>query len=321
MFFDESNGNRKSNVIHFIVVYILFTVFVYNSLHFLSMIGRQATTHDDSSDGSDSDDSQDSDDQVKLQEQGHVNAIEGDSKRKKPFWGSKHIAYAKGFPFSASNEEIRNFFLNCGEIVALDEVKDDKGKWNGCVKVRFNCESDLGKALTLNTTVWYGSGSDGKRFINVQKLSKKTKKKNRKEAINTNPCKVVVGNLPRETTNSPIRELLSSCGVITSIRVHKDTDGVCRGFAHIEFKDEDSANSALLLDRKLKVNDAVITVRSPFSSTHKEVSSKRNNGKHARGDSGRGGRGGRGRAGRNDASSSSTGQQMNKKSGEKRKYE
>lgn len=76
---------------------------------------------------------------------------------------------------------------------------------------------------------------------------------------------------------------MDSCGIITSIKIAKDSEGLCRGFAHMEFKTSESRDTALLLDRKLRLNDELLTIRIPNSS--KIVKGKKNNKKSNNGKS------------------------------------
>lgn len=78
--------------------------------------------------------------------------------KKKPFWAPKHIAFMKGLPYSASPDEIKNFFADCGEVVSLTRQLGDDGRWNGCVFVKFSGREHLDTALSLDGTIWTGSG-------------------------------------------------------------------------------------------------------------------------------------------------------------------
>jgi len=57
---------------------------------------------------------------------------------------------------------------------------------------------------------------------------------------------VFVGNLNYDTDEETLRGVFESCGAIENIRFAKDRDGNPRGFAHVDFRDNDSASKALL---------------------------------------------------------------------------
>jgi RNA recognition motif-containing protein len=103
-------------------------------------------------------------------------------KKKKSFWAPKHIAYVKGFPYTATMEEIRDFFKDCGKITSIVEQLDERSKkWTGCLYVRFSQESDMNKAIALTRSIWQGTGGDGKRYLNITKHNTKheAKEKNK----------------------------------------------------------------------------------------------------------------------------------------------
>jgi RNA recognition motif-containing protein len=177
--------------------------------------------------------------------------------KKKPFWAPKNILYMMGLPFPATVSEIKNFFADCGEVENVTRQLNDKGRWNGCVFVKFKAKADMEKGLTLDGTIWSGTGSDGVRYIRIQEHKGKEKKKKNKEQITT----VFVGNLPKEVNDSEVRELFESCGEIKSIRYALDNEKKCRGFGHLEFHDLQSRDNAIALNRKVSLEDKLLTIR------------------------------------------------------------
>ena len=106
-----------------------------------------------------------------------------------------------------------------------------------------------------------------------------------------NKFSIFVGNLSFKSNENSIRKFFSSCGKILDIRIAKNEEGRMKGFAHIDFEDQDGVDNAVkkngeeLDGRPLKV----------------DVSSNKPSGAGKGGDRGRGGRGGRGRGGRGQA--------------------
>lgn len=77
-------------------------------------------------------------------------------------------------------------------------------------------------------------------------------------------CKIFVGNLNYETTQTQLQELLGEVGEIKDIYLPADrVSGRPRGFAFVEFSTEDEAKEAIekfndheLAGRRLRVNEA-----------------------------------------------------------------
>ena len=177
---------------------------------------------------------------------------------KKPFWSQKNIIYAIGFPFISTINEIKNFFSNCGEILSITRQLNDNLQWNGCIFIKFQTKQNMKLALTLDGTIWTGSGTDGQRYIKVKEHKGKEKKKKKKEDILT----IFISNLPKEEiTNNQINEIFHSCGEIKSIRLAKDSSNKCRGFGHIEFYNKETRNKALELNNTVQINNNYLLIR------------------------------------------------------------
>ncbi len=77
-------------------------------------------------------------------------------------------------------------------------------------------------------------------------------------------CKIFVGNLNYETTQTQLQDLLAEAGEIKDVYLPADRiSGRPRGFAFVEFSTEDEAKAAIekfndyeLGGRKLRVNEA-----------------------------------------------------------------
>lgn len=81
----------------------------------------------------------------------------GEKKKKKPFWAPKHIAYVKGLPFAADQEEYTRIFNECGETVSITEQLDDEQRWTGCLFVRYATEEGLKNCIAVwNEAIWTG---------------------------------------------------------------------------------------------------------------------------------------------------------------------
>ncbi|KAF7811347.1 protein gar2-like [Senna tora] len=150
--------------------------------------------------------------------------------------------YVGGIPFYSTEDDIRSYFEGCGTIIEVDAMKfPESGKFRGIAIISFKTEAAAKRALALD-------GSDmGGLFLKIQpyktiriKASDFTPK--RVEGYN----RIYVGNLPWDTTEDQLRNLLSNCS-ISSIRFGTDKGG----YAHVDFTDSQSMKRALTMDQKI----------------------------------------------------------------------
>jgi RNA recognition motif-containing protein len=81
------------------------------------------------------------------------------------------------------------------------------------------------------------------------------------------PNRVFVGGLSGETTEAEMKELFSSYGEVTSIKIIQDRAGVSKGYGFVTFENEEQARNLLrhtevyLKSRKLNIAPAIKKVR------------------------------------------------------------
>ncbi|MGA7614240.1 MAG: RNA-binding protein [Thermoanaerobaculia bacterium] len=75
--------------------------------------------------------------------------------------------------------------------------------------------------------------------------------------------KLHIGNLPKSTTESELKELIGAFGQPATLEIIKDSDGSSKGFGFVEFSDNGQAQAAIAgLDgkdvggRTLRVSEA-----------------------------------------------------------------
>ncbi|KAF7811352.1 nucleolin 2 [Senna tora] len=150
--------------------------------------------------------------------------------------------YVGGIPFIQPRMILEAYFEGCGTIIEVDAMKfPESGKFRGIAIISFKTEAAAKRALALD-------GSDmGGLFLKIQpyktiriKASDFTPK--RVEGYN----RIYVGNLPWDTTEDQLRNLLSNCS-ISSIRFGTDKGG----YAHVDFTDSQSMKRALTMDQKI----------------------------------------------------------------------
>lgn len=207
----------------------------------------------------------------------------------------------KGLPWLASEAEVTDFFASCGEISRVEMIIGDDGRATGTAFVHFPLRSELEKALELDGQFWQGT----ERWLKVQEGFEKVVRQTFSSSGRPAGCDTVfVGNLPFDVEEDQLIELFSAAGAVEKVRFGMSEDGSFRGFAHIQFSDGDSTETALTMagtnigGRDIRVDYAPNKERQPSSGGASA-------GK-GRGDGGRGGRGGGGRGTPSRSKGSST---------------
>lgn len=149
-----------------------------------------------------------------------------------------------GFPHATTDEEIINFFGDFNVKVARSESKD----W--LAHIQFESEEDKNEARERLNREYIGSryielknarGSGGMSFV---KKDLPTADSQIPEGCTT----LFIGNLPRFMDQAELKSLFEECGSLVDIRIPKDDDtGRLKGFAFVEFEDQESVTNALEL--------------------------------------------------------------------------
>ncbi|CAM6055876.1 unnamed protein product [Sphagnum tenellum] len=157
-----------------------------------------------------------------------------------------------GMPYYSTEDDIRDFFSECGTIEELDCMTfPDTGKFRGIGFITFKTEAAAERALALN-------GADmGGRFLKIELCKVKPKAESEKQVHHEAPKKVqgctsaYIGNLAWDVTEADLRKFFKKCK-IDAIRFALDKDsGEFRGFGHIDFADDESLEAAVKLDQQL----------------------------------------------------------------------
>eukprot|EP00262_Sarcandra_glabra_P006148 TRINITY_DN18270_c0_g1_i1.p1 TRINITY_DN18270_c0_g1~~TRINITY_DN18270_c0_g1_i1.p1 ORF type:complete len:243 (+),score=50.55 TRINITY_DN18270_c0_g1_i1:102-830(+) len=168
-----------------------------------------------------------------------------------------------GMPYSATEDEIRDLFIDIGSISQLQLSRfPDSGNFRGLAFLTFETEEIARNSLKLDGTKM------GNRIIKVEQCRLDPQRKRKSEFLDE-PKKAegclsaYIGNLSWDVTEGDIRDFFEGSNV-TSIRfsVNKKT-GVFQGFGHIDFTDDESLEEAVkmnqveLLGRPMKIAYAV----------------------------------------------------------------
>lgn len=175
----------------------------------------------------------------------------------------------RGLPFSATEDDVTNFFAEVGEIQRINLLRNYDGSSKGLGFVTFVENSSVCYAEDLNASDFGGrqvfieqtkpkeqrnfnQGRDWNRG-NDRENKQYTHEGDRPARQHSNEeCTVFVGNLSFNTEVDKLWDLFGPCGNIKDVRLGKKPDGTSKGFAHIEFDSEEAAQKAMgMAGRKL----------------------------------------------------------------------
>lgn len=155
--------------------------------------------------------------------------------------------YVEGIPYQADEGDVVSHFSVCGIVKEVRMPRyQDSGRPRGYAHVVFESEKAIPKALELDGKYLF------KRYLSVRRaqtprtleLALKESKTVKKAVVG---CKTVfIKQLPYDVEEQTIREALSNCGTITSIRLPLwNHTKKLKGFGYVEFSKEDEAVAAV----------------------------------------------------------------------------
>lgn len=149
--------------------------------------------------------------------------------------------YVGNLSWNAEEEELRQLFNHCGRIIRVRVLRGDDGRSKGVGFVGFDAAEGVDAALLLNGSDYMG------RTLRVSRSGERGPKKGQVEAGRAVPSTstVFVGNVSYQCSEEDLRELFSHAGEIKMIRMARDQDGRTKGFAHIEFTDQEGVARAI----------------------------------------------------------------------------
>merc|ERR1712222_312865 len=146
--------------------------------------------------------------------------------------------YVRGLPWKANEDEVREYFSTCGEIISIEMPIMDDGRSSGTAIINFKTKQACETCLELN-----GSDFNG-RWLNIKYSTPKPIWSPREPSQKVDGCTTVfVGNLSFQIDENTLREAFGECGEITQVRFAEDREtGQFKGFGHIEFAKTESTN-------------------------------------------------------------------------------
>jgi RNA recognition motif-containing protein len=149
----------------------------------------------------------------------------------------RHTAYVGGVPKIVKDNDLQEFFGQLAKVKDCRIVRSVKGESKGFAYVDCRTEEELEEFIRK----YDGRDLQGS-VLHVTK-SKPPAKAGR------DAFTVFLNNLPYGVTEDDIRKLLSRYGEIQEIRIIRNANGQCRGYAYAEFRTEEGASAAVSLGR------------------------------------------------------------------------
>lgn len=191
--------------------------------------------------------------------------------------------FVRNLNFSTSTERLREIFkpLN-GFMSALVKTKTDPKRPGQILSmgfgfVEFRTKDDAQSALaTMNGCKLDGHDLLIKTSHKALDAAEERRKEDMARKIAGRRTKIIIKNLPFETTKKDVRALFSPYGQLRSVRVPKKFDSSTRGFAFADFITAREAENAMdvlqgthLLGRRLNLDFAVADTVDPEEEIQK----------------------------------------------------
>jgi RNA recognition motif-containing protein len=168
--------------------------------------------------------------------------------------------YVQGLPFSATEQDIKNFFKDAGDVLSIRLPKwHDSGKLKGYGHVEFKKSEGAAKALELNGQYMQD------RYLTIDRpqvprslVAPMPYQPSEKPA----GCRTIfIKNLPYETSEEEITKHFMVYGPIKNVRLAVwNHTGKLKGIGYVDFKREDSAETAVKKSGSIVLKDRKIVV-------------------------------------------------------------
>ncbi|TMW62737.1 hypothetical protein Poli38472_005355 [Pythium oligandrum] len=169
--------------------------------------------------------------------------------------------YIEGIPYKANEGDIVTHFSSCGIVKEVRMPRyQDSGKPRGYAHVVFESASSIPKALKLDRKDMMG------RYLTVKQAERPRslevalrEQKSVKKAVKG--CRTVfIKHLPYDVEESTIKEALSTCGTVQSVRLPLwNHTKKLKGFGYVEFSTEDEAVAAVKRSG-MKIGDRMVII-------------------------------------------------------------
>jgi RNA recognition motif-containing protein len=146
--------------------------------------------------------------------------------------------FVGGLAWAATEDDVYTLFSPYGTVENVKLLYNEQGQSRGNGFVKFSSPSEAAAALAANGTEHLG------RAIRVNMAGDKPPTRAPGEPSGNT---VFVKNLSYTISEEAIESFFTSCGQLKQVRLAKDFEGNSKGFAHVEFVTQKSAEAAVQL--------------------------------------------------------------------------
>ncbi|KAL5150116.1 Polyadenylate-binding protein 7 [Glycine soja] len=159
--------------------------------------------------------------------------------------------YIKNLDSDITEALLQEKFSSFGKIISLAISKDDNGLSKGFAFVNYENPDDAKKAMEAMNGLQFGSkylyvARAQKKAEREQILHRQFEEKRKEQILKYQASNLYVKNIDDDVTDKELRDLFSSCGTITSVKVMRDDKGISKGFGFICFSNPEEANKAVM---------------------------------------------------------------------------
>jgi RNA recognition motif-containing protein len=185
--------------------------------------------------------------------------------------------FIKNLSYSTTEDSLKNFFSQFGEVEMTKIVYDkEKKRSKGVGFCKFKLPSSATKVLNSGQLELDG------RPIAIKYSNEKFEVKNNNDNqfkkdnnFSGEKFSIFVGNLSFKSNEDGLKNFFDDCGKIIDIRISKNENGKSRGFAHVDFENEESLENAInksgykLDGRELRIERSVSKSNNSNSYNYK----------------------------------------------------
>lgn len=190
--------------------------------------------------------------------------------------------FISGLSYESTEESLKNFFKDCGDIQELKLPKyQDSNRNIGYCHMTFEEEEAAQNALKLK-----GHTLDG-RYQDIELAKGARTYTNETDIDSITSRTIFVKNQPYTTNEDEVGDLFKSCGEILGVRlVYNPQQGHFKGFGYIDFKSVNGAKNAmgfngkLFKGRSIKVDSEAEKPKGSYKQKYENVGNERYNSQH-----------------------------------------
>lgn len=162
--------------------------------------------------------------------------------------GQEPEVIVSGLPFNATDNDIKNHFKNCKNVVNVKIMMGQDGRPRGKAFVKFSSVDAMTKAIALNESQMNGWVIYVEQTRPREQQISKTNDRFGGSSQNANGVEstnIIVRNLSFNVDEERLRSCFSGCGNIKGVRIMKNEENRSKGFGFVDFFNVESARNAV----------------------------------------------------------------------------